>query len=173
MTAELERIESIISELLVLAKPQIWNFHKKDVIVVLKDVIMLLDTQAIMNNVEIVASFEADLPPVPCVENQLKQVFINILKNGIEAMPRGGKLMVAAEIYDSKYIQIRFIDEGCGIPEEKIPKLGEPFYSTKDKGTGLGLMVSFKIIENHKGKITIKSEMDKGTIVDILLPLGG
>lgn len=173
MTAELDRIESIISELLVLAKPQIWNYHKKDIVYVLQDVIMLLDTQAIMKNVEIVTAFDLDIPNITCVENQLKQVFINILKNGIEAMPDGGRLTVSVERQDAFNIRLQFIDEGCGIPEDKIPKLGEPFYSTKEKGTGLGLMVSFKIIENHRGTISIKSELGKGTNVEIVLPIDG
>ncbi|WNQ10381.1 CheR family methyltransferase [Paenibacillus aurantius] len=171
MTAELDRIESIISELLVLAKPQVWNFHRKDVVLILQDVIMLLDTQAIMNKVEIDVSFAPDIPPIQCVENQLKQVFINLLKNGIEAMPEGGRLQVKVERADGNRLRILFIDEGMGIPEEKIPKLGEPFYSTKEKGTGLGLMVSFKIIENHQGQMQITSELGKGTTVQIVLPL--
>lgn len=173
MTAELDRIETIISELLVLAKPQIWNFYKKDVIFVLQDVLILLETQAIMNNVEIITDFEPGIPPITCVENQLKQVFINLLKNGIEAMPEGGILHVGVSRHDHQYVQITFSDQGCGIAEDKIPKLGEPFYSTKDKGTGLGLMVSFKIIQNHDGKIAIKSEVNRGTSVEILLPIEG
>lgn len=65
---------------------------------------------------------------------------------------------------------MRFTDQGCGIPEDRIPRLGEPFYTTKEKGTGLGLMVTFKIIESHGGKMKIFSEVGKGTTVEIYMP---
>ena len=67
-------------------------------------------------------------------------------------------------------VRIRFMDNGPGIPTDLISRLGEPFYTTKEKGTGLGLMVSYKIIENHRGRINISSDMNKGTTVDIILP---
>jgi two-component system, chemotaxis family, CheB/CheR fusion protein len=170
MASELERIEEIVSELLVLAKPQAVDYLPKEIGGVLHDVIMLLETQAIINKVEIITEFEDKLPLVSCVENQLKQVFINVLKNAVESMPNGGNLIVRAKRTEDRRIKISIIDEGCGIPERKLAKLGEPFYTTKNKGTGLGLMVSYKIIENHQGTIHITSQEGVGTNVDIFLP---
>ncbi|MDB5054839.1 MAG: Protein-glutamate methylesterase [Bacilli bacterium] len=172
MTSELERIELIISELLILARPQKLDFEKKDIIVILQDVIMLLEGQATLNNVEIVTKFTDEIPMINCVQNQLKQVFINILKNGIEAMPQGGHLIVKVKLLEERAIMVSFTDQGVGIPENKIPKLGDPFYSTKDNGTGLGLMVSYKIIENHQGSISIQSTVGKGSTFDIILKTG-
>lgn len=170
MSAELERIEEIVSELLVLAKPQAADFLPKSVVSILHDVIMLLETQAIISKVTIETDIEDELPPTSCVENQLKQVFINVLKNGVEAMPGGGTFLVKAEKSERGTIRISFIDQGCGIPETKLAKLGQPFYTTKNKGTGLGLMVSYKIIENHHGSMTITSKEGVGTTVVIELP---
>lgn len=170
MAAELERIEEIVSELLVLAKPQAADFLPKSVASILHDVIMLLETQAIISKVTIETDIEDELPQASCVENQLKQVFINVLKNGVEAMPGGGTFLVKAEKSERGSIRISFIDQGCGIPETKLAKLGQPFYTTKNKGTGLGLMVSYKIIENHRGSMTITSKEGIGTTVVIELP---
>lgn len=171
MLNELDRINFIVSEFLVIAKPQAVHYQHKDITMILLNTIALLNTQAIMNNVQIVSEFHSDIPLIRCDENQLKQVFINILNNSIEAMPNGGEIKIEVKNLDGKHILIRCIDQGCGIPKHRIPRLGEPFYTTKEKGTGLGLMVSYKIIENHRGKIHIQSEVDKGTTVDVILPV--
>ncbi|MFC4769487.1 PAS domain-containing sensor histidine kinase [Effusibacillus consociatus] len=171
MLSELERIELIVDEFLVLAKPQVSNYQPHDIRILLNNIIALLDTQAILSNVQILTEFESDLPLVKCEDNQIKQVFINILKNAIEAMPDGGKIVIEMRTHGVNRILIRFIDEGHGIPPERIPKLGEPFYTTKEKGTGLGLMVTYKIIENHHGSISIESEINQGTIVNVFLPV--
>lgn len=168
--SELRRIELIVNEFLVLAKPQVVTFEQKDVLVLLQSIIALLETQAIMNNIQIQTEFEPNIPLIKCEENQLKQVFVNILKNAIEAMPSGGLITIQVSTGDQGMLLIRFIDQGNGIPEERIPKLGEPFYTTKEKGTGLGLMVSYKIIQEHQGKIQFCSQLNTGTTVDILLP---
>lgn len=169
MSDELNRIEQIVSELLVLAKPQAVDYLRKDIVPIVKDVLMLLETQAIMNQVDIVFESTAQQAFVNCVDNQLKQVFINVLKNAIEAMPKGGSISVAIEEKETHYA-ISIADTGTGIPEELVSRLGEPFYSTKEKGTGLGLMVSYRIIEHHQGKIHVQSERGKGTTVTIKLP---
>jgi PAS domain S-box-containing protein len=171
MLSELDRIHFIVNEFMLLAKPQVSNFQPKDIRILMQHVVALLTTQAIMNDVQILTDFESDLPMVTCEENQLKQVFVNILKNAIEAMPHGGILRIQMKMYSPEKVLIRFVDQGCGIPEELIPKLGNPFFTTKEQGTGLGLMVCFKIIETHKGCIHISSEKNKGTTVDIILPV--
>ncbi|MCY9666046.1 PAS domain S-box protein [Paenibacillus alginolyticus] len=170
MLTELDRINYIVSEFLVIAKPQAVCFEMKDLRKILLDVISLLDTQAILSDVQIHTVFDPDIPLINCEENQLKQVVINILKNAIEAMTEGGIIEIIMSVDDNKIV-IRFIDQGCGISEDRIGMLGEPFYTTKENGTGLGLMVSQKIIEAHHGSLTIKSQIDKGTTVDLILPL--
>lgn len=168
--AELERINAIIGEFLVLAKPNEVKFKKMNIQPLLDDVVSLINSQAMMENVQINLSYGMQLPQIVCEENQLKQVFINVLKNAIEAMPGGGVVVVEAHKREDGYITLSFKDQGVGIPEERIPTLGEPFYTTKEKGTGLGLMTCLKIIENHKGDLRISSEVNKGTTIKISLP---
>ncbi|WP_176560250.1 PAS domain S-box protein [Brevibacillus dissolubilis] len=172
MISELDRINFIVSELLFLAKPQVSHFSIHQPAALLQDVISLMESQAIMNNVQIITHFEPDVPDLFCEDKQLKQVFINLLKNSLEAMPTGGELHIHLQQKEPGHIQISFIDQGCGIPQERLPKLGEPFYTTKEKGTGLGLMVTYKIIRDHMGSIEFASEVEKGTTVDVVLPAG-
>ena len=171
MLSEIERINSIVSEFMVLAKPQAVNNQNENITSLLTDVITLLETLAIVKNIEVTKEFEPNVSLVRCEGNQIKQVFINIFKNAIEAVANKGKIHIEVSQMDSDSVRVRFIDNGPGIPTDLITRLGEPFYTTKEKGTGLGLMVSYKIIENHHGRINITSEMNKGTTVDIILPV--
>ncbi|WP_462413541.1 ATP-binding protein [Neobacillus sp. Marseille-QA0830] len=168
--SELDRINAIVGEFLVLAKPSAAVFVEQDVSELIKEVITLSNTQSILNNVEIEVDFDEGLPKVFCEENQIKQVILNLIKNAMEAMPKGGKIFVAIKAMQEGQISIRIQDQGIGIPKERIPTLGEPFYTTKEKGTGLGLMTCYKIIENHNGKLSIQSAVNEGTTVEIILP---
>lgn len=171
MLSELDRINLIVGEFLILAKPQAVHFQERDIRFILGDVISLLDSQAHLHGVEFVLNASSDSAMVHCEENQLKQVFINLLKNGMEAMPDGGSIRIRLD-HDEELnrVRIEIKDEGIGIPEEMMPKLGEPFFTNKESGTGLGLMVSQRIIQSHKGMMDIKSVMNKGTTVIIDLP---
>ncbi|WP_049867884.1 ATP-binding protein [Paenibacillus sp. D9] len=174
MASEIRRIEQILSELLMLAKPQAVHFEAKDIRLLLEDVVTLLNGQAILNDVQIVTSFSDEEMMIMCEENQLKQVCINMIKNAIEAMPRGGSLIIDARMNPSgRGVMVSFIDEGCGIPAHLLERLGQPFYTTKEKGTGLGFMVSKKIVENHGGTVAVHSEENKGTTIVVRLPLDG
>ncbi|MBM7645648.1 two-component system sporulation sensor kinase A [Scopulibacillus daqui] len=168
---ELDNIENIVSDLLVLAKPQVTQTEKTDIIYLLNRTITLLNAQAIMKNIEIVTDYEVEFLEIECEPDQLKQVFINIIKNALEAMEnKGKKIYIKQRFIREDRILIRIIDEGVGIPQERLEKIGEPFYSTKEKGTGLGLMICQKIIQSHRGTMKIKSVLQKGTTVDITLP---
>lgn len=171
MTMELERIEQIVSELLILAKPQAAEFQVTALHTVLGDVVMLLETQAIMSNVQIEMHSEPGIFLVEGIGNQLKQVFINLLKNGIEAMQNGGTIRIATGLMEDGLVWTSVQDEGGGIPADMLARMGEPFYTTKTKGTGLGLMMSYKIIENHQGKLVYESEVGVGTTVRVGLPV--
>lgn len=168
--SELERINIIVGEFLVLAKPTVAVFKETDVRILIKDVVTLINTQSILNNVQIFVEFDRDLPMVSCEENQLKQVILNLLKNAIEAMPQGGNIDVQVIEKEEGKISIQIIDQGIGIPKERIATLGEPFYTTKEKGTGLGLMTCYKIIESHNGELNIQSKVNVGTTIEVILP---
>jgi len=171
MHSELKRIETIISELLILSKPQSVHLEKHNIKELLQHVVTLINTQAILNNVQIETKCCTDKSVfVLCEEDKLKQVFINLLKNSIEAMPKGGLITVQSKKVDNK-LYIELIDQGNGIPQEQLERLGEPFYTTKENGTGLGLMISYKIIEDHNGHMKIDSKVGEGTKITIILPI--
>jgi PAS domain S-box-containing protein len=170
MLSELDRINMIISEFLVLAKPQATRLQLKDLRETMQQVIAFLESEALLTHANFELHTEPDLPPVQCDENQIKQLFLNVLKNAQESMPDGGTIRIEMSRRRQDGVGIRITDQGCGIPEDRMSRLGEPFYTTKDSGTGLGLMVSFKIVENHGGSLRIASNRDCGTIVDIELP---
>ncbi|WP_227937799.1 ATP-binding protein [Alkalihalobacillus deserti] len=171
MLSEIERIKLIIGEMLVLSKPQAEKREIKDIREVCQRIIDLFESEANLNNVQITTEFASSIPNIWCEENQLKQVFVNILKNAIESMVNGGQILVRIKKEGDSHIIVRFVDQGMGIDKERIERLGEPFYSTKEKGTGLGLMISYRIIEHHNGRIKISSEKNQGTTVDVILPV--
>ncbi|UOE92493.1 PAS domain S-box protein [Alkalihalobacillus sp. LMS39] len=167
---EMNRIELIVNELLILSKPHEPFLNEQNMNQLLYEVLTLLETQAIMLNIIL----ESDLPKEPLHfygdGNQLKQVFINIIKNAIEVMPNGGKISIVATEKE-KYIVVDVTDEGCGIPSDEMKNIGTPFYTTKENGTGLGLATTYKIIDAHQGKITVQSEVNVGSTFTIYLPL--
>ncbi|GAA0316376.1 hypothetical protein GCM10008967_03690 [Bacillus carboniphilus] len=170
MLSELDRIEMITNEFMVVAKPQAVRYQEHDIKDLIRQVLLFSNPQAILNNVSIDVSYLTHETIILCDGNQIKQVFINLIKNAFEAMGDGGAISIEVLQSDDSQLLIRITDTGSGIPEEIIPKLGEPFYTLKEKGTGLGLMVSFRIIEAHKGSIHFSSKVNEGTTVDIKLP---
>jgi two-component system, sporulation sensor kinase A len=171
MIAELSRVEQIVSEFLMLSKPQVTQVSKRSLPFILGHVVSLLEAEAILRNVQITLHCSPEVPYVSCDDGQLKQVFVNLLKNAIEAMPDGGQLAVRCFCKDTQYVSVVVQDDGVGIPEENLRRLGEPFFTTKSEGTGLGLMVSHKIMEEHGGNLFISSEIGQGTTVEVLLPV--
>ncbi|MFJ7676461.1 PAS domain-containing sensor histidine kinase [Peribacillus sp. NPDC097264] len=168
---EVDKIERLAKEFLCLANPQLQTCEHTRIPAILDSVITLAKLQANLNDVEITMETKVDDSTVFGEPNLLKQVFTNVVNNAIEAMENGGKLHIQLDEYDPGNLVIRFIDSGSGMTEERMKHLGEPFYSTTEKGTGLGLMVSTKIIHEHQGQIKFSSEVGKGTTVDIILPI--
>lgn len=172
MISEIDRINTIVGELLLLAKPSKVDFAPVHIDNVLDDVCTLMSAQTNLHGILIQREYMANLKDVKinAVETKLKQVFINIIKNAIEAMDKGGTITIETELLDDN-IMIVFKDNGTGIPPHILKVLGKPFFTTKEKGTGLGLMVSHSIIESHKGFLKIDSEDGIGTTVEIILPI--
>ncbi|PLT33469.1 PAS domain-containing sensor histidine kinase [Bacillus sp. V5-8f] len=168
MLNELDRINQIVSELLVLAKPQQMKFQEHNLVHLMSDVKALLEPQANLYGAQMVFDVRHELPLISCEANQLKQVFINIIKNSLEASSK--KIQIDFQV-EEEWVTVTVKDNGCGIEKNRVKHLGEPFYSSKEKGTGLGLTVSYRIIEAHRGKISIKSEVDSGTKIKIALPI--
>ncbi|MDF2790851.1 MAG: two-component sensor histidine kinase [Neobacillus sp.] len=171
MLDELNRINYIVGELLLLAKPQHLKYSKLAIQKILNDVISLLAVEATLYNVQIESNFPKEDIIIECEPNQLKQLFINLIKNSIEASKSDSKISISLGLIDDNRLGITIQDQGCGISKERLQKIGEPFYSSKEKGTGLGLTVSYKIVQSHKGTIMFDSEIDQGTTVNITLPV--
>lgn len=171
MTAELERVDSIVGELLHMTKHQEIEYQLVDIKYLLETVNSLMAIHAKRNGVNLTLEFHPDVPQVRCQINQIKQLSINLIKNAIEAMPNGGEAKVAVSLASGGRVLLRFSDEGMGIASEHLQKISEPFFTTKESGTGLGLMITHKIVEDHGGQIFFTSEVGTGTIVDVFLPV--
>ncbi|UOE92668.1 ATP-binding protein [Alkalihalobacillus sp. LMS39] len=170
MHTELERINKIVDELLLIAKPTKIPFQQHYLHEIVDSVIELMEPEAKEAGITIVLKYDETTPAVRCEECQIKQVLINIIKNAIEASEEKTTITVTIKTKDNTVL-LAIKDEGCGIPKQRLDKLGEPFFTMKEKGTGLGMTVTFKIIEAHNGTIDIDSEVNIGTTVNVRLPL--
>lgn len=172
MLSELDQINMIVSEFLVLAKPQAIRHDCLNIGDLMRDIVMLMDSEARLSKVNLSIHQITDIPVIGGVSSQLKQVFVNMIKNGVEAMPEGGELTIEmAATDDGREITIRFTDQGLGITEEDMGRLGEPFFTRKEGGNGLGIMICQQIIRNHNGKLKYRSLVGEGTCVEIRLPV--
>ena len=168
---ELDRATEIINDYLMFAKPAIENREMINIGHELQHAVSIVTQLANMNTVQIHLRLLNDEDYFVLGDRQkLQQCLINVLKNGIEAMPNGGELQVLLRQHQSE-LQIDILDSGKGMTQEQINRLGEPYFTTKEKGTGLGMMVSFSIIKGMNGSINVTSEPQKGTCFSIKLPL--
>lgn len=167
--SELGRAEAIINDYLNFAKPQFEKIVKVHLAEVIQEVQFLLDALAVKEGIILESNLKDDAF-IHTDRNQLKQALVNIVKNAIEATPNGGKVHIQL-IKKAHQSVITVTDTGKGMDSEQLSRIGTLFYSTKDKGTGLGTSVSFKIIEKMNGKLTYSSDLGKGTVVEIILPL--
>ncbi len=168
---EIERIEHLIADLLQFAKPSPASFQQVHMSQLLAETLNLIEYQLKTYHIDLQTT--NDIPNTLTISadpNKLKQAFLNIILNAIDAMPEGGKLAITLKAISST-LTISISDTGCGISSEDLKHIFEPFYTKKEKGTGLGLAIVQGIIEEHGGKIRIKSEINKGTEFIIELPL--
>lgn len=170
MMSEIERINQIVTEFLVLSKPTSMHYEYHELKELLEEVLTLFQQQMEEMGIQTFLETEGHIPKVYCERNQLKQVLINLLKNAIEAMENGGIITISLIRYGKDRVRIHIRDEGDGISNEDLAKLGDPFFTTKEEGTGLGLMVSRKIIDQHGGSLNFFSHKGVGTTVRIELP---
>ncbi|MBO0603592.1 GHKL domain-containing protein [Sporosarcina sp. E16_3] len=168
--SEINKVDEIVNKLIRLAETQSVNFRLNDIGLILERTIMRMNDLALLKGIKIILSLEGDLFSICCDEVQLQQVFENIIKNAIEASACNKKMYITCKTNES-HVHIMIKDQGIGITDERIVHLFEPFYCTKESGTGFGLMISHKIIKEHNGTIQVKSELEIGTTVDIYLPL--
>jgi two-component system, NtrC family, sensor kinase len=168
---ETERCSAIVRNLLDFARQRPLALKSVDVSAAVEEALSLLGNQVALQEVKLEKRL-ASLPPVLADFGQLRQAFVNIVMNACEAIGKGGVLTVSSRCSDNgKTVQVDFSDTGAGIAPELIPRILEPFFTTKEKGTGLGLSVVYGIVERHGGKLDIGSEVGKGTTVTVRLPI--
>lgn len=170
---ETSRCSSIVKGLLEFSRQTPPEKKPSEINEVIKETLFLFESQILICHVEIKKNLGADLPLIMIDANKIKQVFANIILNALEAMPDGGVLTIGSQISaDRKSLDMTFQDTGLGISKENIGKIFDPFFTTKGtQGTGLGLAVSYGIIEQHGGKINVKSTIGTGTTITVSLPL--
>ncbi len=170
---ETARCGTIVKNLLLFSRQKIGEFREVNLVEVLSQSFKLIDHMLKINNVKLEMHVRAESPSLIADPSQLEQVFLAIAINAVEAMPGGGTLRVA--VHDGReagFLEISFSDTGVGIAEEDLPHIFEPFFTKKrnGKGTGLGLAVSYGIIERHGGTINVTSRVHEGTTITISLP---
>jgi len=168
MIDEINKIETITSELLLISKPMTNNKKSESVQSMINDVLVLLQPQARLHHIHLKWANEHDAY-VYCDRSQIKQALINIVKNAIEAVHSDATITINVKTRNH-FIEIDVIDEGPGIPEDIIHKISEPFFTTKPSGTGLGLMITKQILEQHNGYMDILPNKNRGSTFRMLLP---
>jgi signal transduction histidine kinase len=168
---EIERVDSLLKDFLQFAKPVKPKLTMHNINRTMEDISILLEAHCMSNNIRIDLILAPDMPNILCDYDQIKQVVVNIVLNSIDAM-QGSKVKILKLIteYDQNNVYIKVEDTGSGMTGEQMQKIFNPFYTTKENGTGLGLSVCYSIIENHHGKINVSSQLDKGTEFEIVLP---
>lgn len=166
---EIVQIEKITNELLYFTKPKREHFTQLDLSEIAQETISLFETQAIKQQTEMKMTMNGENHLSFGDRTQLKQVFVNLIKNALEATPTGGNIVINLWSADQEE-HVTISDTGKGIPEQAFQNLGKSFFTTKATGTGLGLMVTYTIIKNHKGKVTVESEENKGTTFHLIFP---
>ncbi|HXX35660.1 MAG TPA: ATP-binding protein, partial [Thermodesulfobacteriota bacterium] len=174
-SGEVDRISTLVNELLDFARPSDPKLKFEDINSILDGMILLVSTETKKKQINILKSYASDLPPVQIDREQIKQVFLNVLLNAIQATPERGKITVKTRPFmkpgGESYAQIEFTDTGCGIPGEHLEEIFNPFFTTKTTGSGLGLSISHQIVQDHRGYIGVESELDKGSSFFINLPV--
>ncbi|MET1167919.1 sporulation kinase KinD, partial [Bacillus velezensis] len=168
---EIKRINQIVSEFLVLGKPTAEKWELNSLQDIIGEIMPIIYSEGNLYNVEVELQYLTEQPLlVKCTKDHIKQVILNVAKNGLESMPEGGKLTISLGALDKKAI-IKVVDNGEGISQEMLDHIFLPFVTSKEKGTGLGLVVCKRIVLMYGGSIHIESEVRRGTEVTITLPV--
>lgn len=174
MVHEIDRINRVVSDLLVYSNPLSARRKIENLNEIIDHTILLVNADALERNVKIIKKFRGDLGGLWIDANQITHALLNLLLNSLEAVSKGGKIKVGAEVNDVHLLHLWVEDDGIGIEQGHKNKIMDPFYTTRDKGTGLGLAIVHKIIENHNGEIKIESpprRKSSGTIVSMFISL--
>lgn len=167
---EIERLDKIVSQFLEASRPSPLRLKETKIEDIMEELTSFLSPEFKKNKIKIKSSYLPYIPSILLDRNQLKQALLNIFKNSIEAMPNGGNIYVSTFLRGDR-VEIVIKDEGIGIPQDKLYRIFEPYFTTKEEGSGLGLMITYRIIKAHGGDIKIKSTEGEGTEITVILPL--
>lgn len=174
LNAATDHLNSTVTNFVDFSRKTSGEFAETNMEEVLFNAISISKPHLIDNDIDISQHIKGTLPPIVAIPNQLVQVFLNLIINAVHAIEgkRGQIDITAMSVDNDKYIQVQIVDNGSGMPKEIMDRIFDAFFTTKDlsHGTGLGLSVSYGIIEKHNGYITVDSEQDKGTTFTIKLP---
>jgi signal transduction histidine kinase len=176
IVTEVSRLEKILRDVLTFSRDARNNLEKHLLEGLVSEVLSMYEHACSEQSVDVEVVIEKDLPPVLIDRDQIRQAFINLVANALDAMPNGGALKISAgneSLYDVRYVYLSVSDTGDGIDDDKMRLIFEPFFTTKEKGrgTGLGLSLSRKIIEEHGGFIRVESVIGKGSVFSLYFPL--
>jgi two-component system, sporulation sensor kinase E len=172
MYDELIRMRGLVTDFVNASKPSSPERRRFFVNNLISDTVSFMESQAIMKNCQIIETLDGDNVEALLDYSQIKQVLINIVQNGIEAMEDGGEVQVITDFSSSStHYKISITDNGSGMDEHQLKQISNPFFTTKEYGVGLGLSVCYRIVEAHGGRIEVASQKGAGTRFDIILPL--
>jgi two-component system sensor histidine kinase HydH len=167
---EVDRLDEIVSRYLDFARVEPPKLAVEDLAALVKETMDMARGELNNRGVRVEISSSSQLPPIRLDASRIKQALLNLLLNAAEAMPQGGEIRITLSQM-KKQIRLDMRDTGRGIPKPHLAKIFEPFYTTKEKGSGLGLAMVAKIIADHKGKIRVRSEPKQGTTFSLILPI--
>ena len=170
MIREVDRMNRVITQLIEFARPLKMNVNTVSLPVVIRHALTLVEKDAAKMGIIIETEIPSGKWEIPVDADRMTQVFLNIYLNAIAAMEKGGKLRVSLSSQDERLVRISVSDTGTGIPTGDIPRIFDPYFTTRSGGTGLGLAICHKIVEAHNGEIFVESEVGKGTNVVVTLP---
>jgi PAS domain S-box-containing protein len=173
LNAECRRLSSILDNFMKFARPTSVDPHEVDIRRIVEHIVTLMQLEAQEHRILIEYKMEKDLPPVMGDETQISQVLVNVIVNAFHAMTDGGRCHITADsrtVDDHRWVEISVRDTGIGIPEEMLPRLFDPFYTTKPSGSGLGLAIAYRIMQDHGGLISVTSTPGSGTAVVLRFP---
>ena len=170
VSGEVNKINDIVQQLLDFSKPKILKLEQSSIHEIIDQTLSFLNNDIIKHSIEVRKNYDVSLSPLNIDHSQMQQVFLNLFLNAIDAIGKGGKLTITTKS-NSFDVEITISDTGKGIPKKDLEHIFDPFYTTKETGTGLGMSIVYGIIKEHTGSITVRSEENTGTEVTIRLPV--
>lgn len=167
---ETNRMDRIIRNFLKAIRRKPLQFRLESIHDILKGVLVFFEPEFKAHRIELVTSLDNAMPLFFIDSERLNHVFVNVIKNAVQAMPKGGQLKIATAV-EKNICEVTIADTGSGIESNVLPRIFDAYYTTKVEGSGLGLAIAYQIIREHSGRIEVTSKLNRGTIVRILLPI--